>query len=325
MADLVERYADQILGVLSCYGRVIVRGRLAEIDYAKGMAAYLRAHDVRLFDFRSGPSRSRRDPRQHRAAGEDHGIEVGIARGNERKETIVAEILEQRGDSPGLVAILSAGAMRSRASVRKKTGRTFLRPDRAKCTHYYFYFLDEELGLCYLRVSTWCPFGVQAYFNGHHVLAAKLRKAGIAYEMYENAFTSIADWQAAQALADESDTRVLHEKLDQYARMFCPVIDALGLRYPWNLAQVEYSTDLVFRSQADLSPVYDALVRTAVHTVKPENLRTFLGRTRPLHPHTKQEIGTDFRRASKGHASATGWVPPPSRCTIRVAASCVSR
>ena len=46
--------------------------------------------------------------------------------------------------------------------------------------------------------------------------------------------------------------------------MFCPVIDALGLRYPWNLAQVEYSTNIVFRSQADLSPVYDALVRTAM-------------------------------------------------------------
>jgi len=61
-----------------------------------------------------------------------------------------------------------------------------LRPDRAKCTHYDFYFLDEELGLCYLRVSTWCPFGVQAYLNGHSVLASKLRKAGIAYAMYEN-------------------------------------------------------------------------------------------------------------------------------------------
>jgi hypothetical protein len=30
MADLVQRYADQILGVLSCYDRVIVRGRIQE-------------------------------------------------------------------------------------------------------------------------------------------------------------------------------------------------------------------------------------------------------------------------------------------------------
>ncbi len=42
-------------------------------------------------------------------------------------------------------------------------------------------------------VPTWCPFGVQAYFNGHNVLAAKLRKAGIEYQMLDNAFTSMAD------------------------------------------------------------------------------------------------------------------------------------
>jgi hypothetical protein len=109
MAGLVERYADQILGVLSCYDRVIVRGRLAEIDYAKGMAAYLRADGVRLFDFRQWANPLRDEIRNNtERLAQEHGIEVRFVRGNERKETIVAEILEQRGDSPGLVAIMSA-------------------------------------------------------------------------------------------------------------------------------------------------------------------------------------------------------------------------
>jgi len=42
---------------------------------------------------------------------------------------------------------------------------------RNKCLHYYFYFINEELGLCYLRVPTWCPFRLQFYFNGHNRLA----------------------------------------------------------------------------------------------------------------------------------------------------------
>jgi len=109
MADLVERYADQILGVLSCYDRVIVRGRLADIDYAKGMAVYLRAHGVRLFDFPQWAKPFRDEIRDNtERLAQEHGIEVRFVRGNERKETIVAEILEQRGESPGLVAILSA-------------------------------------------------------------------------------------------------------------------------------------------------------------------------------------------------------------------------
>jgi hypothetical protein len=57
----------------------------------------------------------------------------------------------------------------------KNTGRTFLKPDSGKCLHYYFYFIHPELGLCYLRVPTWCPFRLQFYFNGHNLLASKLR------------------------------------------------------------------------------------------------------------------------------------------------------
>jgi hypothetical protein len=51
MADILQRYADRILGVLSCYDRVIIHGRIREIAYAKGMEMYLRTHGVRQFDF----------------------------------------------------------------------------------------------------------------------------------------------------------------------------------------------------------------------------------------------------------------------------------
>ena len=30
-----------------------------------------------------------------------------------------------------------------------------MRPATGKCLHYYFYFIDAELGLIYLRVPTW--------------------------------------------------------------------------------------------------------------------------------------------------------------------------
>lgn len=43
-----------------------------------------------------------------------------------------------------------------------------------KCLHYYFYFIDEELGLCYVRVPTWCSFRLQFYCNGHNWLARQL-------------------------------------------------------------------------------------------------------------------------------------------------------
>ena len=89
----------------------------------------------------------------------------------------------------------------------KKTGCTFIRRDRGKCLHYYFYFIDEMLGLCFLSVPTWCPFRALFYLNGHNWLASKLRSANIPYELQDNAFAAIEDWPVTPEVADVSACR----------------------------------------------------------------------------------------------------------------------
>ena len=298
MADLIQRYSDRIVGVLSCYDRVIIHGTVPVFSYALGMEWFLRQRNVLLFDFPkfAMPYREAIKENAERIA-QESGIKVQFIRNSEtRKEEVVAQAVAARGDAPGLVAILSAIEVCPTYEARydKSTGRTSLRHDRAKCLHYYFYFIDEVFGLCFLRVPTWCPFGVQAYFNGHNVLAAKLRKAGISYKMLDNAFSEIGDWDAAQKLADESDTRVLHETLDKYARQFCPAIVDLGESYRWSMAQVEYSTDIVFRKQSELRPIYESLIHTAIHAVTPANVMTFLGRKNKLSKANNDEISNKF-------------------------------
>jgi hypothetical protein len=54
-------------------------------------------------------------------------------------------------------------------------------------------FIDEDLGLCSPGAPTRCRFGLPLYLNGHDVLAAKLRKAGVEFRMLDNPFTRIAD------------------------------------------------------------------------------------------------------------------------------------
>jgi hypothetical protein len=78
---------------------------------------------------------------------------------------LTARVLKERGEQPGLVWIFSAlePCTTYRPWHGKGSGRTYLRFDDGKCLHYYFYFLDEELGLCYVRVPTWCPFRLQFY------------------------------------------------------------------------------------------------------------------------------------------------------------------
>jgi hypothetical protein len=80
--------------------------------------------------------------------------------------------------------------------------------------------------------------------------------------------------------------------LDIVAERYCPVIKKYDLCYRWSIMQVEYATDVVFKKQADLKELYGSIVRTAIHSVKPENIASFLGQK--LHGNYQGEMGNRF-------------------------------
>ncbi len=302
MAELSERHVDKIAGVTSCFDRVVIMGSLTDICYGGGMAAHLTFHDVRLFDFPKWAEPLRNKIRVNaEALASKEGLEVDfIRRKNFRKETRIKEIIAERGDHPGLVHVFSAmePCMSFRPWTDKQTGNTTLKMRQAQCLHYYFYFIDVDLGLCYLRVPTWAPFRLQFYFNGHNWLARRLEKRGVDFTLLDNAFIELSDYEQAQRIADRFDPKRLHKKLDTYAQKLCPVVKRFRSGVHWSIMQVEYATDLVFRSREALAALYDPLVRTAVHAVKAENVATFLGRK--LHGNFKDELGNDFNTRIMG-------------------------
>src|SRR4249919_2564610 len=300
--SLRERYDDRIAGVLSCYDRVVVTGTLPTVCYAAGMTKFLYAIGVRIFDYPQFAS-TLRDRVRERAASlaAEAGITIEhIAKSHIRKEAVVAEVLKRRGEHPGLVHVISAmeacGAYQPWHD--KQTHKTFVRPDSGKCLHYYFYFIDAELGLIYVRVPAWAPFRLQFYCNGHSWLARKLTAEGTGFAAGDNAFLRIGDWERAQELADSFSPGMLHRILDRYAALCCPVLDTFKQSYHWSLMQVEYSTGLVFRAKATLAPLYEQLARHSVLTVKAQTIATFLGRS--IAPNLAQEIGNQFSTRIEG-------------------------
>jgi hypothetical protein len=299
---LTERHSQQIAGVLSCYDRVIVQGTLPVFCYAEGMTAYLTKRRMRIFDFvqfaQPLTEAIKSNAEQVAAA---NGLTIDYVRKkNFRKEDKVKAVLKERGTQPGLVWIFSAlePCTTYQPWHDKQSGRTYLRYDDGKCLHYYFYFIDKDLGLCYLRVPTWCPFRLQFYCNGHNWLARQLDRRKIRYTLLDNAFTAIENWAAAQALADSWDARFLHRKLDKFSTLYCPILKQIEEAYHWSLDEAEYATDLVFRRQADLQAIYGNLIRTAVHAVKPDDIATFLGKK--LNGNCQDEMGNRYNVRIEG-------------------------
>ena len=179
----------------------------------------------------------------------------------------------------------------------KKTHRTYIKPATGKCLHYYFYFISPELGLCYLRVPTWAPFRLQFYFNGHNALAAILAKKSIDFRLADNTFVHCSDWDKAQKLSDGLKPEKIHRILNRSAATYCPVIKYFPSYY-WSLMQVEYATDIVFTRQEELKHLYEEISRTAIHSVKPEQVSMFLGRK--LHWKFDDELGNRFSTRIEG-------------------------
>jgi hypothetical protein len=130
--SLTERYDDRIAGVLSCYDRLVITGTVPVICYAEGMTRFLYAKGIRIFDYSAFAMKLRervRDVAASLAATAGRTIEH-IAKSHIRKEEVVARVLAQRGDHPGLVHIISEacdsyrGHGMTRRAARGSCGRT---------------------------------------------------------------------------------------------------------------------------------------------------------------------------------------------------------
>ena len=278
--EFLSRYSGDIEGVLSCFDRVVVTGTLTEIAYPEAMAGVLNREGLRCFDIGlfADPLRERiRDNALKQAR--DAGVEMEYLSRSKgvRKEDIIAKVVARRGNHPGLVHVL--GVMEACTTFKprhdKSSGKTGLRTAPGKCMTYYFYQIDPQLGLMYVRVPTWLPCRLQIYFNAHNWLAGKLREEGIDFRMEDNAFVEISDWERAQKLASSFSVKQWEKKFHALGAKFCPVVKRFTRGYHWSVMQVEHSLDIVFKKREVLAPLYEEISRQAVLAVRAADMARF--------------------------------------------------
>jgi len=299
---LTATYKDKIRGALSCLDRIILTGTIPQVCYAQGMTSYLYSKKILIFDYPKFAEPFRDELRTNaEQIAKSNDIEIEFVRKSHiRKEDLVKKVLKNRGYHTGLAHILSA--MEACGSYRpwhdKQTGKTYLKGTQGKCPHYYFYFIGPYLGYGYIRVPTWCPFKLQVYINGHNILANELDKNNIKYSMLDNAFDYIEDFEKAQEICDTIDMKKIHKRLDELAKIYCPVHVPFNQVYHWSVMQAEYATDIIFKKQEGPKSIYSELTATAIHTVKPDNIATFLGHK--VDSRYQGEIGNNYNIRIQG-------------------------
>lgn len=274
------KHQDKIVGVLSCFDRLIFRGHLP-LSYPRGLEGFLHKQDVLFKDFKHyAPKIAERVKEHVKGLVEQAGAPFRHLPRKERMEEEARRRAQEHGIREGIVCGFSQLETCRTYRLAYGEGRPHLKKDYRRCTVLYVFLMHRLLGLIHVKLETWFPLTMQVYINGHDFVAKKLDALGIGYVFQDNVFLTIEDYRAAQACADRLVKQKWLTLLGQLARQFNPLLakELAGQDYYWVTDQSEYATDVVFQDAKVLAEFYPRLVEHARACLSAEDVLKFLGR-----------------------------------------------
>src|ERR1700722_2251550 len=168
LSRFVVKSTSLIVAVLSCFDRVIFKGYL---PFTNGPALegfvdhVLKIRRCDFMAFAEEQSEILVDFAKRLA--QEVGAEYHYLQGAHRKDKLVDTLLRQRPIGDGLICVLCCMECCPSFRLVHAKDRPRLINARRQQRVLYFYFLDPELGLIYVRLTSWFPF--TADFRGGEI------------------------------------------------------------------------------------------------------------------------------------------------------------
>lgn len=274
MQQFIEKYRDQITGVLSGFDRLVLRGSLRRLNYgwwdeeleaivAQGMEQYLWQSQVLFKDYQQHVKRLSQQVKDASLKPfRQRELPVVFLRDPKAdKDELARAIAAERGVKSGPVCAIST---LEPSPTFEHRGTHIIRRIRP-CGVLYQYQIHPEVGWMYARIQTWFPFHIQVGLNGREWLARQMDQPGLKYRQQGNCFVWIEDYEEAQKLMNRQLEMNWAGLLNGLARQLNPVHESIFERYPasyyWTCHQSEWATDIVFRKADFLKRLMPLLVR----------------------------------------------------------------
>jgi hypothetical protein len=310
MHQFLQRHEKDVIGMLSGFDRVRLRGTLRFLANTNGMKAYLWQAKVLLKDFVEYAKTITEQIREaSRVVAETAGRPlIYMASSAERKEQKVREIMAADGVKAGLICVLSCVEPCFSYQVHRNREKKHieLQGGNSKCLHHYFYFQDPVRGFMHLRLQTWFPFTVHVCINGREWLAQQLNAADIGYVQRENCIVDVADVGRAQQLLDAQVRQPwepwLNDLLTTVHPRHAEIFRDVPVQYYWSADETEWATDVLFRDRERLARLYPSLLTHGLHSFGSREVLRFLGHKVGTHlnPNFKGEVSSNFRARPEG-------------------------
>ena len=226
--NILEQNKEKINGILETFDRMIINGYILQFCNYRQFLFYLIQNDIKLKDFNKFALSQTEILCNHI----DEYIKnnccktIYLNSGKIDKNEIVMNELSKKDNKTGLITALSTVEICNTMTVKpnKESQKLEVTGRPTKCKHYYFYYNDEEFGLMYLKIQTWFPYNVQIYINGREYLSKILDKNNIKYEMYNNSFSYIENFDKAQELANNILNQKISDSFDGLIKDINPLL-----------------------------------------------------------------------------------------------------
>lgn len=141
-------------------------------------------------------------------------------------------------------------------------GWRLLSRHRSRHTHFYFYIRDEVLGPITLCVSSFLPFHVTCWLNGHNWIEGRLLEQGVAFRKNDNSFLAAQDPKALQEAADSLTPEIIKKRLNRWIARVGPDFSSrerrcIALGRAFSIQQVEYCRNFVFRRNHPIHKLFE--------------------------------------------------------------------
>jgi hypothetical protein len=235
----------------------------------------------------------------------EHGIEVLRLKGpdrtrwDDRKIDHVGPFVDaaQAQGRFGVVAIVQAQEFqwvytaKNRSKIPGVVSYDFVRESR-RVGVFYFYVLDRDFGVGFIKICTYFPYPAKVWVNGHEWAKRQATAAGIGWTPLANGFATCDDPAGLQRICDRfgpGDVQGFFDRwIDVIPTPFTPADRAAGYWWELSMRQVEVSKTLVLDDPRRARRFFEALVADNVGIGRPAEVHVVFGRDRRGRTTSKQ-------------------------------------
>jgi hypothetical protein len=311
MEIFLEKHRDAIEGVIEGFDRLIFKGHLSSFFPQGAPGRYLsrrgvllkearkffEAETARIIDHAKLAAEQAARPYIYLESAHTHAS-------GQSKESMAQEIAKRDNVTEGLVCIFSVLETCSSFAVvgNHKTHRLEVVPRKRKCLHLYWYLIHPEFGWMHVRIQTWAPYGIQIYVNGREWMSRQLSGQGVDFQRSDNKIIWLSDFDAAAKLSEKFNHIDWPTAFMPMVLMVNPLMDDLakaGFGGYWlGIDQAEVTTDILFKSRAELEHIYKDITTAAITAFGANDVMRFLGR-KP-HGNFNGEVIIDSKKRPQG-------------------------